>query len=203
MTDLAPDLSQAPGGTKPFSRFEWMLAGRYLRARRKEASISAIAGFSFAGIMLGVAALIIVMAVMNGFRTELLGKILGINGHMILQPIDSPLNDYDVVSQRLAKIDGVRAAIPVVEGQVLASGRERSNGVLVRGVREQDFAGLPAVANNIVQGSLDGFDDNGGIVVGYRLAQNLGLTLDDRMTLVSRFEWMLAGRYLRARRKEA
>lgn len=185
MTELAPDFADAPNGTKPFSRFEWMLAGRYLRARRKEASISAIAGFSFAGIMLGVAALIIVMAVMNGFRTELLGKILGINGHMIIEPIDGPLNDFDDVTERLSKLESVRAAIPIVEGQVLASARENSRGVLVRGIQEADFQKLPAVVNNVLQGTLTGFDDAGGLAVGSRLAASLGLQLGDRMTLVS------------------
>lgn len=185
MTELAPDFADAPNGTKPFARFEWMLAGRYLRARRKEASISAIAGFSFAGIMLGVAALIIVMAVMNGFRTELLGKILGINGHMIIEPIDGPLNDFDDVAERLSKLEPVRAAIPIVEGQVLASARENSRGVLVRGIQEADFQKLPAVVNNVLQGTLTGFDGGGGLAVGSRLAANLGLQLGDRMTLVS------------------
>ncbi len=185
MTELAPDFADAPNGTRPFSRFEWMLAGRYLRARRKEASISAIAGFSFAGIMLGVAALIIVMAVMNGFRTELLGKILGINGHMIVEPIDGPLNDFDEVASRLSQLEPVIAAIPVVEGQVLASARDNSRGVLVRGVRESDFEKLPAVVNNVLQGTLTGFDDGGGLAVGSRLAASLGLQLGDRMTLVS------------------
>ncbi|MBL4645090.1 MAG: lipoprotein-releasing ABC transporter permease subunit [Rhizobiales bacterium] len=162
-----------------------MLAGRYLRARRREASISAIAGFSFLGIMLGVAALIIVMAVMNGFRTELLSKILGINGHLIIEPIDRPLDDFDAVADRIAALDSVIAAIPLVEGQVLASGRDTSRGALVRGIREQDFAGLPAVANNILQGSIEGFDENQGVLVGSRLAAGLGLRLGDRITLVS------------------
>ncbi len=107
--------------TRPFAAFEWMLAGRYLRARRKETFISVIAGFSFLGIMLGVATLIIVMAVMNGFRSELLDKILGINGHLILQAVESPLTDYREVAERVSALDGVIAAIPLVEGQALAS----------------------------------------------------------------------------------
>src|ERR1041384_3364085 len=108
------------GGTRPFSQFEWMLSLRYLRARRKEGFISVIAGFSFLGIMLGVATLIIVMAVMNGFRKELLDKILGLNGHLLVQPIDSPLTDWEVVADRIAKVQGIRLAAPVVEGQALA-----------------------------------------------------------------------------------
>src|ERR671927_398997 len=98
--------------TKPFARFEWMLAGRYLRTRRREGFVSVIAGFSFLGIMLGVATLIIVLSVMNGFRTELLGKIVGINGHLFVSPIDKPLTDYVDLAERLAKVAGVRTAIP-------------------------------------------------------------------------------------------
>src|SRR5688500_3415354 len=96
-----------PTGTKPFAPFEWMLSGRYLRARRKEGFISVIAGFSFLGIMLGVATLIIVMAVMNGFRQELLDKILGLNGHLLVQPMESPLIDWEPVAERLSQIPGV------------------------------------------------------------------------------------------------
>src|SRR5688572_9704454 len=110
-----------PTGTRPFSAFEWMLSLRYLRARRKEGFISVIAGFSFLGIVLGVATLIIVMAVMNGFRQELLDKILGLNGHLLIQPLESPLTDYAQVAERVSKIDGVVLASPVVEGQALAS----------------------------------------------------------------------------------
>ena len=84
-----------PQGTRAFSPFEWMLSLRYLRARRKEGFISVIAGFSFLGIMLGVATLIIVMAVMNGFRKELLDKILGLNGHLLIQPLEKPLTDWE------------------------------------------------------------------------------------------------------------
>src|SRR5215204_3868261 len=106
--------------TRPFARFEWMLATRYLRPRRKQAFISIIAIFSFLGIMLGVATLVVVMAVMNGFRAELLDKILGINGHIIVQPIESDLTDYDEVSKRIAAVPGVHAAMPIIEGQALA-----------------------------------------------------------------------------------
>src|SRR5271167_2952735 len=122
-------------GTRPFSPFEWMLSLRYLRARRKEGFISVIAGFSFLGIMLGVATLIIVMAVMNGFRQELLDKILGLNGHLQVQPLDSRLTDWDAVAGRIAMVPGVRLAIPLVEGQALASSPFKANGVLVRGIR--------------------------------------------------------------------
>src|SRR3954469_10090167 len=107
--------------TVPFAPFEWMLSGRYLRARRREGFISVIAGFSFLGIMLGVPTLIIVMAVMNGFRKELLDKILGLNGHLLVQPLESPLTDWEVVAGRISKVPGVKLAAPVVDGQALAS----------------------------------------------------------------------------------
>jgi lipoprotein-releasing system permease protein len=174
-----------PIGTRPFARFEWMLAGRYLRARRREAVVSVIAGFSFVGIMLGVATLIIVMAVMNGFRAQLIDKILGLNGHLILQPMDSKLTDFGDVAARIAKVPGVLAAVPLVEGQVLASGPTTSNGALVRGVREQDLPHIPGIANNVKLGTLKGFDQSGGIAIGTRLAQSLGLTLGANLTLVS------------------
>src|ERR687884_547799 len=106
-----------PTGTRPFAPFEWMLSLRYLRARRQEGFISVIAIFSFLGIMLGVATLIIVMAVMNDFPKELLDKILGLNGHLLVQPLESPLTDWDAVAQRVSRISGVRLAAPIVEGQ--------------------------------------------------------------------------------------
>ena len=136
-------MSEAKAG-RPFAPFEWKLAGRYLRSPRKEAFISVIAGFSFVGIMLGVATLIIVMAVMNGFRGQLMDKILGINGHAVVQPIDSPLTDYASVADRLVGVQGVKIAMPFVEGQVLASGPSGAFGVLVRGVRSADNSREPA-----------------------------------------------------------
>ena len=174
-----------PTATRPFARFEWMLSLRYLRARRREGFISVIAGFSFLGIMLGVATLIIVMAVMNGFRTELLDKILGLNGHLLIQPLDSPLTDWEAVAARIAMVPGVRLAAPVVEGQALASSPFNANGVLVRGIRGADLARLGSIASNIKQGTLEGFDDAQGVAIGRRLAEQLSLRAGDSVTLVS------------------
>src|SRR5207247_9439281 len=159
-----------PIRTLPFAPFEWLLSGRYLRARRKEGFISVIAGFSFLGIMLGVATLIIVMAVMNGFRKELLDKILGLNGHLLVQPLDSPLTDWEQVASRIAGVAGVRLAAPIVEGQALASSPFNASGVLVRGIRAADLMQLPSLANNIRQGTIDGFDAGQGLCIGRRLA---------------------------------
>ncbi len=174
-----------PTRTRPFAPFEWMLSLRYLRARRQEGFISVNAGFSFLGIMLGVATLIIVMAVMNGFRKELLDKILGINGHLLIQPLEQPLTDWEAVSERISKIPGVILAAPVVEGQALASSPFNASGVLVRGVRGADLAKLPSVANNIRQGTLDGFDEGQAVAIGRRLADQLSLRAGDSVTLVA------------------
>ncbi|ALN73390.1 multidrug ABC transporter substrate-binding protein [Aureimonas sp. AU20] len=172
--------------TKPFSRFEWMIAGRYLRSRRRDAGVSVIAGFSFLGIMLGVAALIIVMSVMNGFRGELLTRILGVNGHVIMQPMDQPLTDYDEVARRLAGVPGVAFTMPLVQGQVLATGSNNaSTGALVKGVRGEDLLRLKPVASNIKLGTIENFDTSQGVAIGSRLADSLGLRLGDSITLVS------------------
>jgi len=174
-----------PNGTRPFSPFEWMLSLRYLRARRREGFISVIAGFSFLGITLGVATLIIVMAVMNGFRHELLQKILGLNGHLLIQPLEKPLTDWDEVAARVAKVKGIKLAAPIVEGQALASSPFNSGGVLVRGIRLADLDKLPSIANNIKQGTLKGFDEGQGVAIGRRLADQLSLRAGDNITLVA------------------
>jgi lipoprotein-releasing system permease protein len=174
-----------PTGTRPFTAFEWMLSLRYLRARRKEGFISVIAGFSFLGIMLGVATLIIVMAVMNGFRQELLTKILGLNGHLLIQPLESPLTDYAAVADRVSKVDGIYLAAPLVEGQALASSPFNASGVVVRGMRGADLMKLTQVSSNIKTGTLEGFDDGQGIAIGSRLAEQLSVRVGDNLTLVA------------------
>ncbi|HMK80014.1 MAG TPA: lipoprotein-releasing ABC transporter permease subunit [Xanthobacteraceae bacterium] len=174
-----------PTGTRPFAPFEWMLSLRYLRSRRSEGFISVIAFFSLVGITLGVAALIIVMAVMNGFRKELLDKILGLNGHLLVQPLESPLTDWDAVGQRISGVDGVRLAVPIVEGQALASSPFNSEGVLVRGMRAADLTRLGSIANNVKQGTLDGFDEGQGLAIGRRLADSLSVRAGDNLTLVA------------------
>src|ERR1700742_5152002 len=136
-------------GTHAFAPFEWMLSLRYLGARRKEGFISVIAGFSFLGIMLGVATLIIVMAVMNGFRAELLDKILGLNGHILVQPLESPLTDWKDVADRISQVPGIRVAAPVIDGQALASSPSNASGVFVRGVRGEDLNAQASIAQNI------------------------------------------------------
>ena len=171
--------------TPAFAGFEWMIAFRYLRARRREGFISVIAGFSFLGIMLGVATLIIVLSVMNGFRKELLDKIVGVNGHIFVSAIETPLTDFADVAIRINAIPDVVLAMPLVEGQALASSPSYAGGVLVRGVRPEDLRKVSVIAKNIKAGSLDTFDKGDGVVVGRRLAEQLFLRPGDSVTLTS------------------
>ena len=168
-----------------FRRFEWMIAGRYLRARRSDSIISVIAGFSLVGIALGVMTLIIVMAVMNGFREELLSRIIGFNGHLIVQGYTGRLDDYDAMTKRIRALPFVTRAAPVIEGQVLASAHNRSEGAFVRGMKPADIRNLDEISRNIVAGSLDDFTDENVIVVGTRFAADYGLGIGDQVTLLS------------------
>jgi lipoprotein-releasing system permease protein len=170
---------------RPFAPFEWMIALRYLRPRRKEGFISLISALSFLGIMLGVGTLIIVMAVMNGFRKELLDKILGLNGHLLVQPLESPLTDWKVVAERINTVQGIRLAAPIVEGQALATSPFGATGVLVRGIRSEDLTNITSIARNIKQGTLDGFDEGQGLAIGRRLADTLSLRAGDNVTIVA------------------
>ena len=169
----------------PFSAFERMVAGRYLRSRRREGFVSVIAGISFVGIALGVATLIIVMAVMNGFRIDLLARILGLNGHLIVQStVVGSLVDYDELAGRIKAVDGVIRAAPIVEGQVMATGPGGATGALVRGIRAEDLASQTIIAENVLAGSLSAFDAPDTIVVGARLAQKLGVFPGGEITLL-------------------
>ncbi len=168
-----------------FQRFEWMMAARYLRARRTEGFISVIAVFSFCGIALGVATLIIVMSVMNGFRAELLGRILGINGHFVIRAFEGNLVPHVEVNERVRKLPGVVASGPVIEGQVMAMANNRARGALIRGTRPEDLRRRPLVSHKIVAGSLRDFEGKNAILVGARLASGLGVGVGDRLTLVA------------------
>jgi lipoprotein-releasing system permease protein len=184
--------------TKPFAAFEWLLAFRYLRARRKEGFISVISIFSLLGIMLGVATLIVVMAVFNGFRTELLDKILGSTGHAMLYKSDrSPIEDFKSIQSRLESVDGVTRVIALVDGQVLVTSNVSSTGALVHGISEADIAKLKGLMNrDLVTAMADpsapdakptfaGFDKSGGVAIGSGLAQRHQLGLGSNITIVS------------------
>jgi len=171
--------------TRAFSPFEWMLCRRYLHARRKEGFISVIAGFSFLGIMLGVATLIIVMSVMNGFRTELLSKVLGFNGHITIISLQGSLQKFDSVAERIRAVKNIKSVVPMVQGQAMASGVRGNSGVLVRGFRKQDITTLNGIGNSLRAGSLEDFASQTGVVIGSRLANKLGVGVGDKLSLIS------------------
>jgi lipoprotein-releasing system permease protein len=202
MSSIADSIDQEPDGPvrgpRPFASYEWMLSRRYLRARRKEGFISVIAGFSFLGIMLGVATLIIVMSVMNGFRAQLLDKILGLNGHVIVHSLAGPFKDYKDVAITAMKLDQVKQAIPLVEGQAMISTPARSVAALVRGITEHDAKNLHALQEDpaaitrgdknkkIIQGTLDGFDGKvPAVAIGSRMSKTLNTYVGDYLTLIS------------------
>lgn len=167
------------------SAIERLIAFRYLRARRQEGFISVVAWFSLLGIMLGVATLIIVMSVMNGFRAELLGRVLGLNGHIEVSAKFGPVKDFDKPIAVLKGLDGVVSVTPLVEGQVMATANGVAAGALVRGIRAKDFLGRPLLADSLLQGSLEKFDKGGGIIVGSRFARRYGLRVGDKVKLIS------------------
>lgn len=168
-----------------FSAVERMIAFRYLRARRRETFISVIAWFSLLGIMLGVATLIVVMSVMNGFRIELVDRILGISGHIRIEEPGGLLQDADPLAASLLRQPEIRSAAPIIEGQVLAASSGRSQGAVVRGMRSADIAARGVLTDALVAGSLDSYDAGQSVLIGVRLARALGVTIGDRLTLVS------------------
>lgn len=168
-----------------FSSFEWSVALRYLRARRSDKFISVIAGFSLGGICLGVMVLIVVMSVMNGFRVELLGRVLGVNGHVMVYGYDGELRDYEAMTDRIRAVDGVVRAYPLIEGQVMATNQNNAAGAVLRGVTRASLIENEYVGPNIIDGSLDGFDDARMIAIGVQMAQRLNIQVGENLTLIS------------------
>jgi lipoprotein-releasing system permease protein len=168
-----------------FAPFEWLIAARYLRAKRRESFISVISLFSLIGIALGVATLIIVMSVMNGFRVELLKSILGLSGHVTIQSRMGTMADYDEVAKRVRAVPGVVRATPVVDGQVMASQGNINEGVIVRGIRSTDLAKMTILAEKLRPGSLGYFDRDDVVIVGAGLAAKLGVQVGGDITLIA------------------
>ena len=166
-----------------FGSFERMVALRYLRSRRQDGFISVIAWFSLLGICLGVGTLIIVMSVMNGFRIELLSRVLGLNGHVTIYADHGPMPDYGDVVQRVRAVPGVVTVTPQLQGQVMAMANGRASGALVRGMTGDDLAARRVIPDNIVAGSIGDFTD--GVVIGDRLAERLAIGVGDRVRLIS------------------
>ena len=169
-----------------FSKFENMVAGRYLRAKRKEGFISVITSFAFIGIALGVATLIIVTSVMNGFKAELLGRILGINGHISIAAIrNTPFDNYkEAVKMLETQIPEVKVAIPMVEKQLLATAGNTAEGVMVRGVNANDIQKKQVLRDGFKDFDFADFEGD-NVVLGSRLANKLGVTIGDEIILLS------------------
>lgn len=167
-----------------FNAFERMLAFRYLRAKKAESFVSVTALFSFSGIMLGVATLIIVMSVMNGFRQELFSRILGLNGHLNVYAPSGFLSDYDSLLERVIFLDGIKEASPVVESQSLITFKANSRGILVRGLRANDFERRDTLKDSIVDGSMELYRE-GQVAIGSVLAEKLRINIGDDITLTS------------------
>ena len=181
----APPAASRKPRTHPFAAFEWMIAARYLRPSRREGYVSIISILSLIGIALGVAALIIVLAVMNGFRHELLSRILGLNGHAIVQSTYGPLTNYDAVAAKIRAVPGVTGVTPTVDGQVMASANGLNGGVLVRGLRRDDLARLTTVSRSLSEGALKHFQGGDAVIIGGRLADKLRIFIGQQITLIA------------------
>jgi len=185
----------APASTPPFSFFEWMVARRYLGATKSGKGVSLISIIAFGGIMLAVAVLIIVMSVMQGFRTKLLDQLLGVNGHIFVQG-DGAISNYEEVIEKLRAAPGVTEALPLIQSPVYASAYNET-GIIIRGVRREDLMAVNYVTgvdsetgrSHVVAGSFENFGvgPKGGneIAIGNRIAWNLGVGPGDKVTLIS------------------
>ena len=167
-----------------FSPFERLMAFRYLRARKAEGFVSVIAAFSFLGIMLGVATLIIVMSVMNGFRAELVGRILGLNGHLNVYVTGAPFEDYYDISTNIRKLDGVKNVLPMVESQALLNANGAAQGVMVRGLYTEDIKARQALADSLLNGSFDTLDAT-KVAIGIDMANKLNIRVGSSINLTA------------------
>ncbi|MBL4613880.1 MAG: lipoprotein-releasing ABC transporter permease subunit [Magnetovibrio sp.] len=168
-----------------FSAFEWMMAMRYLRARRQEGFVSVIAWFSLLGIAIGVATLIIVMSVMNGFRAELMDRILGLNGHVNVYATVGNMADYDAKADIVRTVPGVRSATPLIEGQVMVTFAGQARGVVLRGIKSSDLMNREMIASNIQRGNLADFGADDSVIIGSEMARKLGVGVGDKITIIS------------------
>jgi lipoprotein-releasing system permease protein len=168
-----------------FSPFERLVAFRYLRARREEGLVSAVVVVSLLGIALGVAALIVVMSVMNGFHVELLGRILGVQSHVTINSMQGPLKNYQELADRLKGLPGVQSVAPMINGQVFITANGTGNGALMRGYRAEDLRHRALIAGGIVEGSLDDFKGEDVAMIGVGMANNLGLTIGSTFEAIS------------------
>lgn len=168
-----------------FSKLEFLIALRYLKSKRQEGFISITAVFSFIGIMIGVATLIIVMSVMNGFRYELVNRILGINSHLTIYSNNESIKDYNQIIDELKQYSQIKYINPIVESQVMVANKSKASGGLVKGIKLEDLQHKTLISSNIKSGDLKNFNDKNAILMGSTLASNLGLNVGDNVKIVS------------------
>ena len=168
------------------NRYERMIAKRYLLPGRGEAFIAVVASISLIAVMLGVAALMIVMSVMNGFRADLIDKIVGLNGHAVVQGYGGRLPDWRNIVKQAMATPGVTAATPLIEKPLMVSSAGRVEPALVRGMRIEDIRGTPLIRNNVVAGKLASVTPgSGNVAIGARLAEQLGVGIGQSISLIS------------------
>lgn len=172
--------------TRPFSRYEWMIAFRYMIPNRKQLFTSVVSIISLIGIFLGVYVLIVVMAVMNGFRADLVDRLVGINGHVVVSAIDGSLDDFADVIPRLEKVDGIKYAVPFLQGEAFVQGDVGSGtGVYIRGLREIDLKKMSMIASHIEEGTLNAFDQSEGIAIGIGMAEKFSVSVGDSLRIIT------------------
>ncbi|MBV8686375.1 MAG: lipoprotein-releasing ABC transporter permease subunit [Alphaproteobacteria bacterium] len=168
------------------SRYERMIARRYLLPGKGEGFIFLVASISLIAVTLGVAALIVVMSVMNGFRAELFDKIVGLNGHAVVQGYGGRLQNWREIVAQARRTPGVTSAIPMVEQPLMASYDGRVEGVLLRGMQRGDILGNPTLQGKVLQGSLASLRPGSGkVAIGARLAEQLGATIGGEISLIT------------------
>lgn len=168
-----------------FSKLEFLIAFRYLKSKRKEGFISITAIFSFVGIMIGVATLIVVMSVMNGFRYELVNRILGVNSHLTIYSKSAQIHDYQLLVDQIKKISGVKYANPIIESQAMLSSRAKNAGGLIKSVRLEDLKNKKLIAENITGGDIEKMSEKNSVLIGSSIAQNLNLKVGDPIKIIS------------------
>ncbi len=168
-----------------FTKLELLIAMRYLKSKRKEGFISVIAIFSFIGIVIGVATLIIVMSVMNGFRFELINRILGINSHLNIYSRNGNIKNYDQLIKDLSKIQDIQSLNPLIESQAMISYRGKNNGALIRGITSEDLHNKKLIAENIIDGNITSINDKNSVIIGSTIAQSMNLQIGDKIKIIS------------------
>ncbi len=168
-----------------FSKLEFAIAFRYLKSKRKEGFISITAIFSLVGITIGVATLIIVMSVMNGFRYELVNRILGINSHLTIQKPESAINDYKNLVEKIKNSPLVKFANPIIEAQAMISTNNKNGGAVIKGIKLNDLKNKKLIVENIIAGSVEAINQKNKVIIGSNIALQMNLKIDDEIKIIS------------------